>query len=538
MRHRSSVFTAFLWRRLLALMVIISPVVLAVQQTTPPVHGRAPTSVLSVNTTTPRVGDIITVTAAFNDADGDAEYGTTYQWLLDGALISGETSPSYKLRLSDILAGSELNIVVTPQTNPGMTEPSTGLPVQLPSPINIKWQRVISRLVWGESPLGVVADGQAMNTVHATVQYLDGTPAVGAAVLFDVDDRGVVSTVQQSDINGVATATVTNTLAGITQVTAHIDDDAQAINVAFIAGPVALVHAEVTQNNAIANGNDDNKVQVNVKDRYNNNIVGETVSFTATNGVTLLSQQGHTDDKGDVTLALNSQAAVTSDVTATTINGMSDTVTVQFFNEVHLTHILVNGASFSANEGFPETGFIGAQFQLVIGEDPTENNAYSWYADQNWVSVDGSGNVRFNQEPTSANNRVIITAEHKTNHTSLTYVFTPTTWFRNNSSAIMAPINADAWCGSQGSGYAIPGYGQMTDRVPDFPTGSHRDANGKLWNEWGSMNKYATGWYSGNYWVKELTTEGNARHYVYLGNGNLFSFPLDGSTYVTCSVSL
>ncbi|MDA5483527.1 Ig-like domain-containing protein, partial [Yersinia intermedia] len=209
---------------------------------------------------------------AFNDADGDAEYGTTYQWLLDGALISGETSPSYTLRLSDILAGSKLNVVVTPQTDPGITEPSTGLPVQLPSPINIKWQRVISRLAWGESPSGVIADGQAVNTVHATVQYLDGTPAAGAAVLFDVDDRGAVSTVQQSDINGVATATVTNTLAGITQVTAHIDDDAPSINIAFTAGPVALVHAEVTQNNAIANGNDDNRVQVNVKDRHNNNI--------------------------------------------------------------------------------------------------------------------------------------------------------------------------------------------------------------------------------------------------------------------------
>ncbi|VFS46921.1 Ig-like domain-containing protein [Budvicia aquatica] len=478
------------------------------------------------------------MTPSFNDADGDAELGTTYQWMLDGVIIDGETTPNYTLHLSDIFAGRELNVIVIPQTDPNITEPSVGLPVQLPGPINIKWQRGLLSLEWVEAPLGAVADGQAVNTVRATVQYLDGTPAVGSAVLFEADNLGTIVTSLPSGGDGVAIARVTNVIAGTTQVTARVDEDSKSINTVFMAGPVESVHAEVTQNNAVANGSDDNRVQVNVKDSHSNNIVGETVNFTATNGVTLLSTQGQSDAQGEVTVALTSNAAVTSDVTATTSNGMADTVTVGFFNEIQLTHILVNGVSFSVNDSFPETGFTGAEFQLVIGENPAENTDYHWESDQNWVSVDNRGNVRLNQEPNSANNTVTITAKHIESNSLLSYRFTTRRWFRNNGSVIMNIMSAEAWCGSQENGYTIPDASQMTDRVPDLPTGSHRDANGKLWNEWGAMNRYANGWFSGNYWVNELTSDGSARHYVYLGNGSLFSFPLDGSTYVTCSVAL
>jgi hypothetical protein len=538
MLHRNNIFKVFVFRILLVLIVVMSQVVQAVQQSTQPVHGRPPTTTLSVDNVKPRAGEVITVTSSFNDVDGDAEQGTTYQWTLDGAAINGATSPSYTLELSNILAGSALNVIVTPQTNPDITIPSEGLPVQLPSPINIKWQRMLSSLVWAESPLGAVADGLSVNTVHATVQYLDGTPVVGATVLFDADNMGAISASAQTGIEGEATAYVTNVIAGNTQVTARIDDDAQSVNTLFVAGPVEVVHAEVTQDNALANGIDDNNVLVYVEDRHGNSIEGETVNFTATNGVTLLATSGVTDSNGEVKIALTSDTAVNSDVTATTANDVSATVNVAFFADVQMTHILANGASFSADDGFPKTGFIGAEFQLVVGEDPTGNSSYSWSSDQSWASVDGSGNVRFNQEPTSANNRVTIMAEHTGNGSTLTYQFTVNRWFRNNSHFLMGAGEAAAWCSSQGGGYTVPSYSEMTDRTPIVQTGANRDANARLWNEWGSMSRYSNGWFAGNYWGRELTAAGNERHYVYLGNGNLFSFPLDGVTYVACSTSL
>ncbi|MFV8845806.1 Ig-like domain-containing protein [Serratia fonticola] len=538
MLHRNNIFKVFVFRILLVLIVVMSQVVQAVQQSTQPVHGRPPTTTLSVDNVKPRAGEVITVTSSFNDVDGDAEQGTTYQWTLDGAAINGATSPSYTLELSNILAGSALNVIVTPQTNPDITIPSEGLPVQLPSPINIKWQRMLSSLVWAESPLGAVADGLEVNTVHATVQYLDGTPVVGATVLFDADNMGAISASAQTGIGGEATAYVTNVVAGTTQVTARIDDDAQTVNTLFVAGPVEVVHAEVTQDNALANGIDDNNVLVYVEDRHGNSIEGETVNFTATNGVTLLATSGVTDSNGEVKIVLTSDTAVNSDVTATTANGVSATVNVAFFADVQMTHILANGASFSADDGFPKTGFTGAEFQLVVGEDPAGNSSYSWSSDQSWASVDGSGNVRFNQEPTSANNRVTITAEHTGNGSTLTYQFTVNRWFRNNSYFLIGVSEAAAWCSSQGGGYAVPSYSELTDRTPTAQTGANRDANARLWNEWGSMSRYSNGWFAGNYWVRELTAAGNERHYVYLGNGSLFSFPLDGVTYVTCSTSL
>jgi adhesin/invasin len=538
MLRRAHIFNDFLFRILLALIVVMSQAVQAVQQSTTPVNGRAPTATLSVNNTQPQAGDVITVTSAFNDADGDAEQGTTYQWTLDGAAISGATAPSYTLDLSDILAGSELNVIVTPQTDPNITVPSEGLPVQLANPINIKWQRTIASLTWAEAPLGVVADGQAVNTVRASVQYLDGTPAVGATVLFDADNMGVISATAQTGVDGVATAYVTNVIAGITHVTASIDNDSKSIDTLFVAGPAYVVDAEVTQNNALANGVDDNNVLVSVEDSRGNSVVGETITFTATNGVTLNTTSAQTDSDGEVTLSLTSESAVSSEVTATASNGVSSTVTVNFSEELNMTQVLVNGASFSVDDGFPRTGFVGAAFQLVIGESPADNSAYNWSTNQSWANVDGSGNVRFNQEPTSGNNSVTVTAENPDNGSTLTYQFTVNRWFRNNDFNIMTYSAAAAWCSSQGSGYAVPGYGQMTDRTPASQTGANRDADGRLWNEWGTMNSYSNGWFAGNYWVTELVSGGNARHYVYLGNGSLFDFPLDGATYVTCSTSL
>ncbi|WP_431221781.1 Ig-like domain-containing protein [Serratia sp. L9] len=538
MLHRYCLFEVLVFRILLALTVIISQVAMAAQQSTQPVNGRAPTATLSVDNARPRAGELITVTSVFNDLDGDAEQGTTYQWLLDGTPINGATSPSYQLELSDILAGSELNVIVTPQTNPEITVPSVGSPVELPSPINIKWQRIISSLVWAESPSGVVADGQAVNTVRATVQYLDGTPVVGASVLFDADNLGEVSTSAPSGIDGVATVYVTNVIAGPTQVTASIDDDVQSVNTLFVAGPPEVVQAKVTQDNALANGIDHNYVLVHVEDRHGNSVEGETVNFTATNDVALLATNGQTDSNGEVKISLTSNTPVTSDITATTSNGISATATVEFFDTAQMTHVLVNGASFSADEGFPKTGFIGAAFQLVVGEEPAQNSAYGWSSDQSWASVDGSGNVSFNQEPTSANNRVTITAEHLANGSSLSYQFTVNRWFRNNSHNFMGTGDAAAWCGSQGGSYVIPGYSEMTDRTPTVQIGGHRDTNGRLWNEWGAMSRFSNGWFAGNYWSRELTASGNEQHYVYLGNGNLFSFPLDGATYVACSRSL
>ncbi|VTR48660.1 Bacterial Ig-like domain (group 1) [Serratia fonticola] len=54
------------------------------------------------------------------------------------------------------------------------------------------------------------------------------------------------------------------------------------------------------------------------KTAHGNSIEGETVNFTATNGVTLLAASGVTDSNGEVKIALTSDTAVNSDVTATT----------------------------------------------------------------------------------------------------------------------------------------------------------------------------------------------------------------------------
>lgn len=534
MPHCSSIFRGLLISTALALLIFMSHGTQAAKQSTQPVHGRAPTVTLEVDTLQPSVGDIITVTSTFSDADGDEEFGTTYQWTLDGKEIEGAIHPSYTLSANDMQTGSKLNVTVIPRTDPEITLPSEGLPVQLQNPINLKWQRAIARLFWVEAPLGVVADGQATNTVHATVQHLDGTPAIGATVLFTADNLATISDSAQTDENGVATAYLKSVVAGMSTVTASIEKDSKSINTFFFAGPAQSVFAHVIKDNSLANNTDTNKVMIKVEDSYGNDVVDVLVRLTATNGVKVFPEISRTDSKGEVEVSLSSVAAVSSELTATTSNGITGSATVQFFDIERITHILVNGTSFSPNDGFPETGFVGAKFQLVVGNTLSNNSAYQWQVDQDWLSLDNQGNIRFNRAPSTGNNQVNITAKHLVTGAELHYSFTVARWFINNGFTLLKPNDAAAWCRAQGEGYTLPSYTQLTDRTPSAQSAAYRNTRGPFWNAWGNMQHYANNWISGNYWASEHLMESAQQYYVYLGNGNLFKFPEDEISYVAC----
>ncbi|WP_166793022.1 hypothetical protein [Budvicia aquatica] len=63
--------------------------------------------------------------------------------------------------------------------------------------------------------------------------------------------------------------------------------------------------------------------------------------------------------------------------------------------------VLVTGKVFPANGRFPQTGFVGAKFQVLMnGRDPQDNAQYQWHSNQSWVSVDNAGTVLFTAMPT------------------------------------------------------------------------------------------------------------------------------------------
>lgn len=100
------------------------------------VKGRAPTMTPSTIASDDIAGNglidvgntvTISVPGIFNDEDGDEPMPETYQWQADGADIAGATSNTYTITASDL--GKSITVLVTPHTDPDITDPAVGLPV-------------------------------------------------------------------------------------------------------------------------------------------------------------------------------------------------------------------------------------------------------------------------------------------------------------------------------------------------------------------------------------------------------------------------
>lgn len=104
----------------------VSASVVEVNGITDSVIGRAPVvSGVQFDKSAPAVNDKVSATPTITDVDNDTPETSLYQWKLDGVDISGATQNSYKLVPGDG-NGKKLTVVVTPQTNPKITEPAIG----------------------------------------------------------------------------------------------------------------------------------------------------------------------------------------------------------------------------------------------------------------------------------------------------------------------------------------------------------------------------------------------------------------------------
>ncbi|EKA7110280.1 hypothetical protein OL205_004369, partial [Salmonella enterica] len=189
------------------------------------------------------------------------------------------------------------------------------------------------------------------------------------------------------------------------------------------------------------------------------------------------------------------------------------------------TGVSVNGTTFAVNDGFPSTGFTGAEFSLMVTGAASD---YTWSSSaSSWAQVDSSGKVSFTSKGNAS--PVTITATPTGGGTPLTYIFTVGSWF-NNSLTFMTWANASTWCTNQS--LSQPTRGELT-------MGLHTRAVGSLWSEWGDMGNYSgSGFFSHLYWASEVNGVGN-HYYVNLIDGNvLLSHDGSGLIRVVCRQGL
>ncbi|MFV8988337.1 beta strand repeat-containing protein, partial [Serratia fonticola] len=167
-----------------------------------------------------------------------------------------------------------------------------------------------------------IADGLATNTVQALVA--NGAPVAGQTVSFTADNGGIIITeTGTTGTDGIATAKLTNTRAGITNVTARVNGKSQSVETTFIAdeSTANLNGADfIVASGAVADGQASNALSAIVKDANGNLLSGVDVTFTVTDGAaTPATQSVKTDENGMAQASLVSTVAGDNNVTGTSL---------------------------------------------------------------------------------------------------------------------------------------------------------------------------------------------------------------------------
>ncbi|MED8191094.1 Ig-like domain-containing protein, partial [Escherichia coli] len=155
-----------------------------------------------------------------------------------------------------------------------------------------------------------VADGSTANTLRARVTDAFGNMLAGQTVSVLADNGATTAPTVITEPDGTVEISVTSQTAGISAVTASINNSSQSRNVTFIADVrmAQIASLEVTQDNSVADGTMANTLQVKVTDANGNALAGQTVSVLADNGATI-APTVTTQPDGTVEISVTSQTA-------------------------------------------------------------------------------------------------------------------------------------------------------------------------------------------------------------------------------------
>ncbi|MBS9158071.1 Ig-like domain-containing protein [Escherichia coli] len=186
---------------------------------------------------------------------------------------------------------------------------------------------------------GSEADGSTENTLRARVTDAFGNALAGQTVSVLADNGATVAPTVTTQPDGTVEISVTSQTAGVSAVTASINNSSLSQSVKFIAdvSTAQIAMLEVTQDNAVADGSTANTLQVKVTDANGNTLAGQAVSVLAGNSATVASTVTTKPD-GTVEISVTSQTAGTSTVTAS-INSSSLSRNVTFVADVSTAKI-------------------------------------------------------------------------------------------------------------------------------------------------------------------------------------------------------
>ena len=270
--------------------------------------------------------------ARVTDVFGNALAGQTVSVMADnGAAVASTmtTKPDGTVEISVTSQTAGISVVTASINNSSQSQNVTFV-------ADVRTAKIADLVV---SQDNAVADGSTANTLRARVTDAFGNTLAGQTVSVMAGNGATVAPTVITEPDGTAEISVTSQTAGVSAVTASINNSSQSRDVTFIADvrTAQIASLEVTQDNAVADGAMANTLQVRVTDANGNTLAGQTVSVLADNGATV-APTVITGQDGTVEISVTSQTAGTSAVTAS-INSSTASRNVTFVADVRTAQI-------------------------------------------------------------------------------------------------------------------------------------------------------------------------------------------------------
>uniref|UniRef100_UPI0013BB981C Ig-like domain-containing protein n=1 Tax=Escherichia coli TaxID=562 RepID=UPI0013BB981C len=284
----------------------------------------------------------------------------------DGSEADGATANTLRVRVTDafgnalagqtvsVLAGNSATVAPTVITEPdgtvaiSVTSQTAGISTVTASINNSSLSRDVTFIADVRTAQiadlvvikdGSEADGSTANTLRVRVTDKFGNVLAGQTVSVMADNGATVTPTVTTKPDGTVEISVTSQTAGISAVTASINNSSLSQSVMFIADvrTAKIADLVVTRDNSVADGAMANTLRVRVTDAFGNTLAGQTVSVTAGNGATV-APTVITEPDGTVEISVTSQTAGTSVVT-TSINSSNASRNVTFIADVRTAQI-------------------------------------------------------------------------------------------------------------------------------------------------------------------------------------------------------
>ena len=273
-----------------------------------------------------------TLRARVTDAFGNALAGQTVSVLADnGATVASTvtTGPDGTVEISITSQTAGISTVTATINNSTLSQNVTFV-------ADVRTAKIADLVVIKD---GSEADGSTANTLRARVTDAFGNALAGQTVSVLADNGATVASTVTTGPDGTVEISITSQTAGISTVTATINNSTLSQNVTFVADvrTAKIADLEVIKDGSVADGSTANTLRVRVTDAFGNALGGQTVSVLADNGATV-SPTVITGPDGTVEISVTSQTAGTSVVTAS-INNSSLSRDVMFIADIRTAQI-------------------------------------------------------------------------------------------------------------------------------------------------------------------------------------------------------